>query len=251
MLLFLAAFLIEVRVKAESMQLPITRELTEQPRACWNKDIEPCAVQTTNGEKSVLKFAGGVLTLDRSTTVVRLSASRLRVTGGAVWIKVPEAIEVLTEFGSFVLSSHGGEAWIVNDGQRAIASAIDGGIDITPRGSRETLVIDPLFENWLGKAGPDGKARVGVPVAIAFKPHLKRWARLYNGPKSAFEVDAQKFHESWSQAVKEAADLHQTLFERKMASVEADSERRSVERKKVEQRNRELREIFRRKVFEE
>ena len=88
-------------------------------------------------------------------------------------------------------------------------------------------------------------------MPIAFKSHLERWARLFEGTRDEFESDARSFHESWREAAVESAEIHRNLFERKVASLKEAEATAAAERARLRARDRELVDRFKRKVFDE
>jgi hypothetical protein len=241
-------FSLEVRVKAETMQMPEAAERREEPAGCWAKAIA-CAVRTASNEKLELKLGTSSVALDQSTVILRVSSNELRLVSGTIWIRASEPVTVATEFGTF--SSEKGEFWVWRNAERVHAASVESIVQMKPRGSKETLEIGAGLENWFSRIGPDGQARTGIPMAIELKSHLLRWAKLYSGSKANFEKEAQLFYEKWELAAEEAAAIHKELFDRKVASIRSQENIREVEHRKVEAHNRELRQMLWRHAFEE
>ena len=251
---FILAFTIEIRVRAEtapvnSIRLPLARALLEQPEGCWSESASTCAIRTNRGEKANLEMAGSKLTLDEKTAIIRLSPNEFRLVSGQVWIKSTESLSVKTEFGAVAVES--GEFWIDRNSDRVRVGAIRGTARLAPRGSSEQIEVGSGLENWLGRVVKNGESRRGIPVAIDFRSHLERWARLFSGTRQEFHDDAQAFHEEWKAATAAAAEIHKAVFERKVASLRAEHQRSEAAKRKVEARNDELIEMFRKKVFEQ
>jgi len=238
--LFILIFSLEIRVRAA----------IEEPALCW-KSAEggACAVRTAPGERLELALGSGRLVLDGSTTLVRVKKGELKLLSGQVWARVDAPLTVGSEFGK--LSIDHGEFWVSRARDRVTGSAVSGVLKMSPRGGGEELEIPPGLENWLGKVQlGTRRAHTGVPMAIPFGQHLSRWARLYTGGRAQFAKEAEAFHETWRQATAEAAGLHQELHARKMASIKEQQSKEAAARRKVEARNRELIEMFKRKVFD-
>ncbi len=267
-LLFLAAFTLEVRVRAETHaakheqahESPIRADkspapsltsissVLEQPDQCWKAE-GPCALRTSQQGRADLQIGQSEMVLDEKTTILRVDKSDLRFVSGRLWIKAKASLKVLTEFGEIEVGP--GEAWLERDSEKVLVSSAGSEIKILPRGSRAEILIEPGLENWIGKVGLNGEARIGLPSPIPLKSHLQRWAKLFRGSKAEFESQAQAFHEVWQRAAQGVAVVHQELYERKVAGLQAEEARRNGEKRRAEARNRELRDMFRKRVFGE
>lgn len=248
--LFVFVFTVDVRVLAKTVQLPEARSLLQEPAGCLNTvstSAESCAVGTRAWEKGTLSLGDSTVVLDRSTAILRLAPNEIRLVSGQIWLKAKSAFEVRTEFGSMKVEP--GEYWFDRDREKVRVGVIQGLARLYPRGAKEVLEVTPGLENWLGKVGESGEAQRGIPVAIQFKSHLERWARLYTGSRKDFEEDARAFHEVWLSASEYASEVHKTLFESKVASLRAEHERMEAARRRSEARTRELIRMFREKVF--
>lgn len=250
--LFVFIFTVDVRVLAETVRLPETRSLMQEPSGCLkdvSASIPSCAIGTGAREKATLTFGDSVITLDRSTAILRLAQNEIRLVAGQVWIKSKSTFDVRTEFGTIKVGP--GEYWLDRDREKVRVGVIQGAAKLFPRGSEEVLEVTPGLENWLGKVGDKGEARRGIPVVINFKFHIERWARLYSGSLKDFEEEVRAFHEIWLPASQFASELHKTLFERKVTHLRAEHEKAEEAKRRTEARTRELLRMFREKVLGE
>lgn len=244
--MFFLTFSIEVRVKAEVVQLSDAVSPVQEPRGCLDEG-SVCAVRTRDGEKFVLTAGTSELTLDQSSTVVRLSPTEARLVWGSAWVRAKGGFTVRSEFGDAKIQ--GGEFWITKTEERIIVSAISADVEVSPRGSSEKVLVEPGEENWVSRVDASGSAQVGVPRAISFPEHVARWARLYSGGKKSFAKAVKEFHAAWLKASERSANLHKELMARKIASVEEEKSRRETARRRQAEEERKLREMFRRKVL--
>lgn len=233
---------------SEIVQLPNASQIQEEPKNCL-LETSRCAVRTRIGEKFKLSVGESVVHLDQQTAVVRLSAESVRLISGAIWVQAKSPFTVQTEFGE--MKTEPGEMWVHRTSEYVYANASVNRVLIFARGAKSELWVEPGWENWIGRVGRNGVAETGVPKPIHFETYIERWARLHVGSKTSFEKAVKDFHRTWSVAVKEAAEVHQALYERKMASLEAAEQREKERRERIEAENRALREMFRRRLFEE
>lgn len=247
-LCFLISFTLEVRVHArEAVQLPIAHDVQQEPENCIIES-SICAVRTRLGEKYKLVVGETSIVLDQQTTVLRLSATEVSLVAGVIWVQAQGRFIVKTEFGEAQVDK--GEFWVRRANEKMFVSATDVSVLLRPRGADEQLIVERGWENWLSRVDKTGRAESGLPTPIEFVPHLERWARLHSGSRKAFEKDVGKFHSYWREASEQAAAIHKALFERKVAALEAEKDREARRRRQVEARNRELNDIFRKRVFE-
>ena len=232
----------------EAVRLSDAKEPLQNPAGCLRAALDkPCALQTDSDEKLVLELSGGKVILDEVTTAVRENASEVRLVKGTVWVQ-PKGSEtsltIRTEFG-FAKSSS--DYWVARNDDRMTVSATSCDVEMHPRGTKEVLLVSPGTENFIGRIDGVGRATTGFPVPIAPRTHLDRWARLSTNSRKEFEAEVAEFKDRWIQGVEEASSIHQTLFQRKVASVDEARARKALARQKVEAHDREIRELFRRK----
>lgn len=226
-----------------------TVKAQQEPENCWAGQEGVCGLRTRPAQIAHVFLGESLLALDNKTTLVRTSSGELRLLEGQIWIQAKGRVKVFFEFGAAEVED--GEIWISRDSQSVTVSSVTGVTLLKPRGAKDqTLEVPEGMQNWLGKVNTEGVARHGTPVAIDFKNHLSRWARLFPGDREQFEAAAAEFHESWLAASRNAAEIHKSLFERKVAALRSDHEREEARKRKVELRNRELIEMFRKRVLD-
>ncbi len=247
--LFVFMFTVDIRVIAATVRLPESRSLLQEPAECLrsSESAVSCAVGTREHEKASLEIGDAKIVLDRSTAVVRLHEDEIRLVTGQIWVKAKSAFSVRTEFG--LIKVEPGEYWFDRDRDKVRVAVVRGLARLHPRGAADELEVTAGLENWLGRVDGSGEARRGIPVAIDFKAHLERWARLYPGSVKDFQEEAQVFRKVWLSASQLASEIHQALFERKVASLRAAHEKEEEARRRYEARTRELLRMFREKVL--
>lgn len=245
--LFLFAFSLEVRVKAESIQLPETESVLQEPKDCLLASVA-CALRTKRAEKYRLEFEGATVTLDQLTTVIREKSGTIRLVEGTVRVESERTrVSIKSEFGEAIVER--GEAWVRRDREKAYVTAVKGEAELRPRGSDEVLIVEAGFENWVSRVNDKGRAETGIPIALSLRDHLDRWARLFDGNKREFKEEADRFVDTWREATERAAALHKAVLERTVASAQEDRARKAEGRRKSEAADHELRALFRRKVM--
>jgi hypothetical protein len=236
LLIFLFTFSLEVRVRAELLQEPV-RCLAE---------ATVCAVRTGVADTGQIEVGSSAIAIDQSSSLIRLSANDAKLIWGTIWIKAKGDFTIRTEYGDASITD--GEFWVTKTAERIIIATITSSVTVKPLGSNEHFVVESGEENWLSRVGRSGSAESGVPMAISFKEHLERWARLYRGGKKNFEKDVAEFHKTWLAASERTAQLHQSLVNRKIASIQEEKARLNAERRRRAAEDLKFREMFRRKV---
>lgn len=249
-LLFLATFVLEVRVKASTNE-PVKTEIIvqQEPFGCL-KSSAACAIKTRENQSFELELDSKTsVVLDHSSSIIRISSNEIRIVSGSVWIKAQEKFQVKSEFGD-VVSSTPGEFWVTRTKDRVTAKATEATVELLPRGTSDRLTTDSGLQNYIGSIGLDGKAETGIPLAITFKDHLVQWARVYRGPKNEFEAKLAAFHARWKAATLESADINKALYTRMVSS--ADEEKAAVDahETKVRLEREANRKLFRSRVFD-
>ena len=234
---------------AQNVQIGEASEVLQEPKGCL-KSKGACAIKTSEHDKFVLSRGELTIVLDRSTALIIEASSETRLVAGTIWVKSEKQATVRSEFGAVQILAKG-EMWVSRTRDRMIVSAIDGDVILHPRGGAEEILVQPGNENWIGRvARQTGQAETGVPMAIPFRPHIERWARLYSGTKADFEIELRRFHGLWSEASEQAARTHKAEFDRKIASIESEKARRLEAERKAQAQNKELRALFRQRVFD-
>lgn len=258
---FLIGFSAEVRVEAaERVQLiaidldreranPLSSALLEEPKNCLtdqNPSHGSCALRVGSHRKYVVKMESREWTLTEKTVVVKLSDDRLRFIEGSIRIRGETTVE--TEQGEVLvhdeafLDRQGTQLTIVNTGRESVefkGRGWDSSHEI-PAGLEANIDL-PNVKN--------GRSAVNLPLPFDFDRQVVREARIYDGKKADFPKKLEELNELRTHSAAVAADLHQQVVERKIATVEARRRELKEQRQKREARDRELRELFRRNVL--
>lgn len=267
LLLFLATFVLEVRVRAEAAHdaHPAPHEaksqahssghespvliVQQEPANCLKGKLA-CAVRTREGQTFELVLdEKTTVVLDFLSSIIRISNKEIRLVSGSVWIKSQGDFQVHSEFGD-VVSTTPGEFWVTRTKERVTAKATEATVELRPRGSKENLTVDPGLQNTIGLIGLDGKAETGIPLAIPFKEHLNQWARVYRGPKKTFEEQVQAFHERWTSAAVESAVINKAIHDRMISSADEEKAVEDAREAKVRAQREADRKFFRSRVFD-
>jgi hypothetical protein len=268
---FIFSFSLQVRVHAEVAhfsvaqttpvaQLELAERVVQEPSGCLEKfrdeknhDVamnraDGCAIRTGAGQRFNLKLKSTTLLLDQNT-IVDFSLDRATLIQGAVWVQTQSVYSVGCEFGRAEINK--GEFWVARTSDGMKVAALDSVVQLFPKGATETLLIDPGFENEVGKVQMTGVAKTGVPQAIEYQEHIARMARIYPGTKPEFTHAIEKFHHLWLSASRRAAEIHEQLYQRKIASIEEQKARESEARRKRKAELDYYRALARKRVFGE
>jgi hypothetical protein len=247
--------LVETKRVSEPARLPLALEVTQEPAGCL-KAKTVCAVMTGERERFSLKLQDHLVHLDQSTVLVRYSQDHLALVRGMVWVETHSSshqkiapLSVETEFGTARLRQ-AGEMWVQKLGRKAYVFASRNEVELMSRGSDETLTLEAGFQNFFTAVDGTGKAQVGVPTAILFHDHVQRWARHFAGGAKEFEKQLRVFHGAWLAATERASELHQQLYQRKVAAYEEEQAKIAEAKRREDARNRALREQLWNRVFD-
>jgi hypothetical protein len=244
LLLFLLIFSVEIRVEAARISLAETKSPVLEPADCLSsKGI--CAIKTPEQNKFVLKIDESEFVMDSNSTIVRASATEIKLITGTVWVKSKTPITISTAFVDVI--SQGGEFWVTADSAAVHVSAIDESLLLNCKDKKTALKLEVGEENWVAGIDKKGESTSGVPRAIAFEDHLMRWARLYTGTKTQFESDVKNFHSRWERGLASVADYNKQLADARLKVLDDEAAKRAQIKAQEETRSAELRALFRRK----
>jgi hypothetical protein len=248
LLMFFMTFTLDVRVHAkEYIQLANQEQVLQQPGDCLLQTTI-CAIKTSADSKYKLTVGSETVVLDADTAVVRVARDRIRVLQGTVWVQAKTTFSVETVFGE--ITSARGDFWVSQNDERTLVRATSSTLSLRPRGAKQSFALEKAEENWLGRVQKDGVASSGFPHALQWRDHLDRWARLYPGGKKQFTTEVKEFRAAWTEAGKRASAYHQSLADRHIASIEEDLKRRQEKQAAIEAHNRELRALYRKKIWD-
>lgn len=236
LLLFLLAFQMDVRVRANLADKPFAK-----PEGCWLSGVGECVVQTGKQplfiqSKSFELWAGGDSVLERGP-------ASWKVLKGSVRTKSEHPVVIQFPFGE--VSAEQGEFWIIDRDSRFVVRSIHSESKVKTLEGKVIQVPEGL-EIWIGNLNVVGRAVHGVPSLVPLEDHLKRWRDLARPSKSEMSAMAKSLKQRWSRRAELAATLYQKTADRELASI-AEGERR---KKAAEERERAEKERFRRLLFE-
>lgn len=240
---FLLASIIEVQVRAAIVMLPNQEVVFQEPAGCVFKE-SMCAMKTKPGYKFETKIGATSLIMGSDTIIVRTAQDSLLLVQGEIWVKAAGEFHVRSEYGEVKLNEDG-EAWFVRSQKRVLVRTLREGSVVSARNSRDHLLLLQGFEIAMEGVTASGYGRLSVPTVINFRDHLRRWARLYRGPKKEFVNELQRFEPIIYEAAIQSSDLHVEMAKRHIASEQAALDRRLDEQKRIERENARLRKLFR------
>jgi hypothetical protein len=221
---------LDLQVEArELVSLKLATNVTMQPKNCL-MESSVCSVMTPKKKKYEFIFGKSTVWLDEDTAVLRDSATQITLLKGKIWVKAGENVSVRSEFGSG--HSTPGEFWAEKSAKKIVFSPLTGTFTMTPRGSQQTIIVQPNYENWLGPVAKDGVAISGIPQLIDIENHVQRWGKLYSGGKHQFKKDVEEYFTIWYNLVEEASDKNRELALRTIAN-EAERSKKDAQHQKI------------------
>lgn len=237
LLLLLAAFQLEVRVRANSDAEPLWH-----PEGCAKSKTE-CHVQV------------GTLSLPLPSVEGRIDAAADSIFEGkrGAWkilkgaVRVRET-ELETVYGRLEKGAH--EAWILAEANdRVVVRAVDGVLHFKTRDDR-VLEVPEGLELWIGSVDGNGRSLHGVPTEIPVSDHLRRWARMDRLSPSKLKELTVDLRERWKGRELVASALYDQVAKRRLASV-AEAERAEAKKREDAKQERDhYRRMLHRTAFE-
>jgi len=257
---FFFGFSIEVQVQAaervqlRSIELAVEQSsktssaILEEPANCLGQDAI-CAIRVGHRRKLIIGQAEErEIVFGDGAIAIRLKPDRYRLIEGFVRVRGESVTTVeITSRASILVT---GEAFIERFGDS---------VTVTNTGARMVFLRSPGEEDGLIASGleiqfdrPDvrtGRAEAGAPLPLDLDRQVVREAKLHEGSKESFQSRVELLLALRKQAAFKAAEIHEEIVSRKLASIESARQERIRNAKIREAKDRELRALFRRKVL--
>jgi hypothetical protein len=241
-LLFLAAFQIEVRVRASESAMTY-------PENCLGKTV-PCSFKVTEDKWS---FESGNVKLSAGSNAILtaedIKSKEWKLISGTLWVQNGPSVKIRTAFAQAEGSS--GQYWVFADKDgRVVFRNISSKLIVTFK-DQTKMEIPRGFEVWVGNVNSQAKTEHGMIEPINLKEHLKAWYELYPGKREQFVSEVQDLKDQWSDLIEQSGDIYKKVAERELAALD-DKKRAQLEiqRKKEEERLR-IRAEFHKRVFDQ
>ncbi|MFS4460013.1 hypothetical protein [Bdellovibrio sp. HCB2-146] len=236
--LFLAAFQMEVRVRASG-------DLLQQPEACLQTKGS-CVVQAPATE-FVFQREGLSLRAPPQATLERKSEKEWRLIQGSVWVEKGHKVSVETVFAE--VRSRDGEFWVLEKEGRFWIRNISADLTVHLRDGKE-LPLPAGFEFWVSGINTKAQNEFGVLQPISLKNHLKDWAQLYPGTSEQFKKDVQELKENWKSLASKSGDIYQQVTNRRLASIAEAKRQEQIRKDNALAEQKRVKELYFHKVFE-
>lgn len=248
-LTFLFVATVEVKVHAaEVVSLREDLAPLQEPSDCLDSG-EQCAIKTNSGRKFQLVLDSAKVILGSGSSAIKAGKDRITFVRGTALVKAENTIVIESEYGKVIVKH--GEVLLLKEETKLVTRVHSGEVFIQPRGFSEMIAIQPGEENWMSAVDRSGIAQTGVPTTINFGEHALIWSSLYFGKKRAFEKELKQFALVWKAASEKTAVAHADLAKRRIASIEADYQKRQRELKKRQAYEAEIRQLFRKKSLDQ
>lgn len=238
LLIFIAAFQMEVRVRA-------SESVVSFPDNCLGKTT-PCSFKVPNDKWS---YESGAVKLRAPMNTILTENSKTKdwtLVEGTLWIQNAPSVKVKTISAEAEGSS--GQYWIFIEKNRTIFRNISSKLILTFKDETK-MEIPRGFEVWVGSVNSEAQVEHGMVEPVDLKRHLKSWHSLYPGTRQQFASEVQDLKGQWADLVEESGDIYKKVAERKMAALDEEKRKQvEIQRKKDEDR-RLLRQKYHERVF--
>ena len=236
--IFLAAFQMEVRVRAAG-------DLIQEPESCL-RGPGACVVQSV--EKPFYFSKDGVgLSAPAQATLERIENKKWRLVSGSVWVSKGQKVTVESVYAE--VRSQSGEFWVIEKENKLWVRNLSADLVVRLRDGKE-LALPAGFEFWVAGINTQSTSEYGVLQAIELKDHIKNWAALYPGTTAQFKKDVLEFKENWKTLAAQGGTLYQEMATRRIASVEDAKLQEKLKKERLAAEKKRLREIYLERTFE-
>jgi hypothetical protein len=258
---FFLGFTIEVQVEAaERVQLRAVDVATErliktssavleEPAKCLDQAAAVCAIRVGHRRKLTIgNVESREIVFGDGAIAIRLADDRFRLIEGFVRVRGENltTIEITSRMsiamsGEAFIERFGDSVRVVNTGARKVV--------LKTAGEEDGLIASGLEIHFDRPDVRTGKNETGAPLPLDLERQVVREAKLHDGSKEAFQARVEILLALRKQAAFKAAEIHEEIVNRKLASIESARQERIRKAAIYEARNRELRALFRRKVL--
>lgn len=236
--LFLAAFQMEVRVRAAG-------DVIQQPESCL-RGSEACVVRST--EKPFYIAKDGVkLSAPAQATLERIENSKWRLVSGSVWVAKGQKVTIESVYAE--VRSQNGQFWVIEKDNRLWVRNLSADLSVQLRDGK-VLALPAGFEFWIAGINTKAQSEFGVLQTIDLKDHIKSWAALYPGSTEQFKKDVQEFKENWKTLAAQGGSLYQDMANRKIASIHQAKRLEAQNKQREAAEKKRLKDLYFERTFE-
>lgn len=220
-------------------------EYVDLPEGCWQRQKFPCSLRAVRTLKK-LKMKSSVLAMPADTSIKLVSASRLQLLTGYVWIQEADSFEILIEGQVAVLS---GDVLVSKEDQRIVLQNMSGTVDFRSTRVFASEAVPVGFENWYSKPGPEGEISRGIANLFSVESVFKKIAPLMEGDKEQQVKNLSEFRKAWSGRAEMGAQFYQEVVQRRLAVAEEKRQKKADEKTRRDREDQRLRQMFRAKNY--
>jgi hypothetical protein len=237
-LLFVAAFQMEVRVRAS--------EPVSIPEDCLGKEV-PCSVKVMTDKWS---YVSGAIKMHAPANTILTETQKnkeWKLVEGTLWVENAPSLRIRTVTSEAEGSS--GQYWVLAEKDRVVYRNISSKLVITFK-DQSRIEVPRGFEVWVGSVNSEAQVEHGMVEPVNLKAHLKAWYELYPGQRAQFVSDVQDLKDQWADLTEQSGDIYKKIALRKMAALDDEKMQKLEAKKKQEQERMRVREEYRKRVFE-
>lgn len=239
--LFVIVSFLQVRiVDAKDYVIP-----TEEPKNCVKQKLLPCAI-TTGNDPRMFSLDGNNWELDRNIVMQANKESQWNVYQGMLVLNSKKPQKLHTPFADIEVGRSKVMVHVLEDKVRVMALGGEG-IKVKAKGDPDEHFLVPGFQNWYGGV-EKGMSESGVVSVLEFEDYAQKRARFFMDHSYGYVKELQDVANIVKWAAKVAADMHRSLVERKMASLEEKHQQKIHKKQQKIHFNKYLRKLFLKKI---
>jgi hypothetical protein len=237
-LIFILAFQMEIRVRAEA-------PLMQEPVHCLSQKT-PCVIQAAAG---AFHFKSEHLSLHATpkSVLAEDAENSWRYLSGNLWVEKSKNLKMHTIYAD--LTSERGSFWLVENEGKLFVRNVNADLVVQLRDGKK-LNVPEGFEFWIGGINSLGRSEFGMIRPIDIKQHLALWNELYQGDKEDFVAEVKEMKQYWGDLVARSGDIYKNQVQRKLASIEDEKQSAKEKKRREEAHKAKVRELYRQRVFE-
>jgi hypothetical protein len=227
LIIFLLAFQLEVRVKAEAPVIGV-----------FSVDKTVFHLRTTD-----LKIHAAP-----GSTLEKTKTGDWKLLQGNLWVERAQHNSFETLFAN--VTGVNGEFWIsaVND-EKIWVRNFSSDLRVTLRDGK-SVDVPHGFQMWVSGLNSEAHSEYGMVEPIDMKAQIPQWYRIYPDGKKAFTAKMNGLKMSWGDVAETGSQIYKTQTLRKIASIENQEKSAADRKRRSEAETRRIRELYRSRVFD-
>lgn len=222
LMVFILAFTVEVKVKAES--LDFSDSYVSEPEGCIS-EYSFCTVRSL--KRYAIQANNYRISMNENSVITREKPSVWSFVNGQLFVKTNVKISFKTPYGEIELAPQT-QALIEKSANSYTLQVLQGSGLLKGIGHKQSYKVLAGYENSMAQVTNSMKSEIGIPKLIVLENLIKDWSYHYAGRPDHFDNEVEKFKPVLENAKKQLSEINQAIVQRELASVEMEKKKKKA-----------------------